>query len=52
MPGAYALIGAAAVLSGMTRMTLTLAAILIEVVDDMRMMPAIMLALCVAMIAA
>ena len=49
-PGAYALIGAAAVLSGMTRMTLTLAAILVEVVDDMRMMPAIMLALCVAKI--
>ena len=47
-PGAYALLGAAAVLSGMTRMTLTLAAILIEVADDIRLMPAIMLSLSIA----
>ena len=47
-PGAYALLGAAAVLSGMTRMTLTLAAILVEVADDIRLMPAIMLVLSVA----
>lgn len=51
-PGAYALLGAAAVLSGMTRMTLTLAAILVEVADDIRMMPAIMLTLSVANVVA
>lgn len=51
-PGAYALLGAAAVLSGMTRMTLTLAAILVEAADDIRMMPKIMLTLCVANIVA
>jgi chloride channel 7 len=51
-PGAYALLGAAAVLSGMTRMTLTLAAILVEVADDIRLMPAIMLTLSVANVVA
>ena len=47
-PGAFALIGAAAVLSSMTRMSLTLAAILIEVAKDVRLMPATMLSLTVA----
>lgn len=50
-PGAYAVLGAAAVLSGMTRMTLTLAAILTELAKDVRMLPAIMLSLAVARIA-
>lgn len=50
-PGAYALLGAAAVLSGMTRMSLTLAAILVEVADDMRMMPALMIVLALSRMA-
>jgi len=49
-PGTYALIGAAAVLSGMTRMSLTLAAILVETADDSQMMLTLMLVLAVARI--
>ena len=43
-PGMFALVGAGAVLSGITRMTLTLVAILTEVADDIRMVPTMMLA--------
>ena len=48
-PGAFALVGAAAVLSSMTRMTLTLAAILTEVAKDVKLLPMIMLALTVTL---
>jgi len=46
--GLYALIGAAACLGGVTRMTMTIAVILAEVSDDVAIMPACMLALAVA----
>ena len=46
--GRYALIGAAATLGGVTRMTITVAVILSEVSDDAAIMPACMLALAVA----
>ena len=46
--GTYALVGAAAVLGGVTRMTITLAVILAEVTDDAHILPATMLTLTVA----
>jgi len=49
-PGAFALIGAGAVLSGMTRMTITLAAILTEVAHDVKILPALIVALAIARI--
>ena len=51
-PGAFALLGAGAVLTGMSRMTITLVAILTEVGGDVAIMPAIIIALVVARIAA
>ena len=51
-PGAFALLGAGAVLTGMSRMTITLVAILTEVGGDVAIMPAIIVALVVARIAA
>eukprot|EP00962_Isochrysis_galbana_P044670 scaffold17394_cov114-Isochrysis_galbana.AAC.2 len=47
-PGMMALVGATAVLGGMTRMTLTIAAILTEITDDVHVLPTIMLALAIA----
>jgi chloride channel 7 len=46
--GHYALVGAAAALGGVTRMTMTIAVILAEVTDDVVTLPACMLALAVA----
>ena len=46
--GAFALVGSAAMLGGMTRMTITLTVILVEVTGDVHLMPAMMLALSVA----
>ena len=46
--GSYALIGAAAVLGGVTRMTLTLAVLFVEVTDDAQILPATLVALTVA----
>ena len=46
--GRYALIGAAACLGGVTRMTVTIAVILSEISDDIRMLPVCMLSLAVA----
>lgn len=46
--GVYALVGSAAMLGGMTRMTLTLSAVLVEVTGDVEAMPIIMLALAVS----
>ena len=46
--GSYALLGAAAVLGGVTRMTLTLAAILIEVTDDAPILLEMMFVLIIA----
>ena len=48
LPGTYALLGAAAVLSGVTHMTLTLAAILTELAADVELLLAIMLVLMIA----
>jgi chloride channel 7 len=47
-PGMMALVGATAVLGGMTRMTLTIAAVLTEITDDVHILPTIMLALAIA----
>ena len=44
----YALIGAAATLGGVTRMTMTVAVILAEISDDAALMPTCMLALAIA----
>lgn len=46
--GHYALVGGAAALGGVTRMTMTIAVILAEVSDDVATLPACMLALAVA----
>lgn len=46
--GHYALVGAAATLGGVTRMTVTIAVILAEVTDDITTLPVCMLALAVA----
>ena len=46
--GRYALVGAAATLGGVTRMTVTIAVILAEVTDDVTTLPVCMLALAVA----
>ena len=46
--GRYALVGAAAALGGVTRMTVTIAVILAEVTDDVEVVPVCMLALAVA----
>ncbi len=50
--GSYALLGAAAVLGGVTRMTLTLAAILIEVTDDAPILLEMMFVLILAKVVA
>ncbi|EOD19406.1 hypothetical protein EMIHUDRAFT_242839 [Emiliania huxleyi CCMP1516] len=47
-PGVMALVGATAVLGGMTRMTLTIAVILTEITDDVHLLPTIMLALAIS----
>jgi len=46
--GALALIGAASVLGGVTRMTLTLSTILCEITSDIRILPAVMLSLVIS----
>jgi len=48
LSGSFALAGAAAMLGGMTHMTITVAVILVEVTDDSEMMPTLMLMLAVS----
>jgi len=47
-PGVYALVGAAGMLGGVTRMTISLAVILVEVSNDIRLLLPIMLAILLA----
>ena len=46
--GVYAVVGSAAVLGGMTRMTLTLTTILVEATQDITLLPPIMLSLAIS----
>ena len=46
--GVYAICGAAAVLGGMTHMTITVAAILVEITDDIEILPSIMFVLMIS----
>lgn len=47
-PGILALIGATACLGGMTRLTITIAAIMVEVTNDVQMLPSLMLSVAIA----